>query len=352
MVDPVPPKSSAAILMVAGNLLCCGVLAYCVWEQGQRIEALTASSAEARRELEAATAELVRIRIEQRSEAKGPRALLEALRVWAPQVTSARIAEPQYQMAKAEIDSILKAIGALGADAFEPIARRIDELPAVEGFDELKWLLEAAIAADHERGIELASAVLQGKRKPSTRLRWYAADLLMRKDLPVAQRLLRQIVATESCRGVNPDRAGPETPILDPAAIATTGFHNFITHYVRSGDPRIDETLVLLLGRSEHDIPTIQECIKILGERKVATAQKRIEELYFHPPGFSDNPIFACHCLEALASIRGDDARPFFETELKKNLNPMVLERLKHLLSGAKPSPPTAATTNKTGGNR
>jgi hypothetical protein len=352
MADSVPTKPSAAPFLLAGNAVLCGVLAYCVYVQNQRIEALAAASTEARNELTAATAELTRIRIEQRSESKGPRALLDALRVWAPQVTNARVAEPQYQMAKAEIDAILKAIAAQGPDAYDLIVRRIDALAAVEGFDELKWLLEAAIAADRKRGVELVGAVLLGQRKPNTRLRWHAADLLMRRDLPVAQELLRRIVDTESCRGVNPDRAAPGTSVLDPAAIATTGFHNFITHYVRSGDPQMDETLVKLLGRSEHDLPTIQECVKVLGERKVAAAQKRIEELYFHPPVVSDNPIFACHCLEALARIRGDDAKPFFEAELKKNLNPMVLERLKHLLSGAGASAPTAATTRTTGGDR
>jgi hypothetical protein len=210
----------------------------------------------------------------------------------------------------------------------------MDELKGDKNFDELKWLLEAAVRVDKPAGLEIVKEVLLGTRFPAPRLRWYAARMMIDFDKPVAQAALRQILTTESSRGMDPERAAAQNAtIIDQAAFASTGFSNFVQYYVLSEDPKLDETLLMVLGRTEHDVATLQECVKVLGSRGCERAAEPIKKLYLRPPGAQENPIFLTYCLTAIAAIEGEKARPFFEEMLAKATTEKVANHLKDLLS-------------------
>lgn len=344
-MNQAPPPRRPFGLYVLGGLLVAGVLwtGFEVRAHNRRIDRLEQLTVQRGDDLEAILGEVTRIRIEQSADGKGPNALLEMLRTYAPILVSARTPEPDYDIAREQMTAVIRAFESLGEDAWKPVMDRIAELDPAKNFDELKWLLEAAVAIDEKPGLELARKVLLGQKLPAPRLRWYASEILLRHNPPLAQATLRQVLLTESSRGVNPERAAAYgLPIPDHAAVATSGFHNFVTKYVRSGDEEIDETLLMVMGRTEHDLTTVQECVKALGERKCAAAAGRIKELYRKPPGFQHNPLFQVHCLNALADIEGEAARPFFEQALDEATTETVRKRLETLL--AAPIQPKAAS--------
>ncbi len=297
-------------------------------------------------------AEVTRLRIEQSAGIKGPQALIEKLRTYAPLLTSARTAEPDYRNAQKEMDAILRAFGALGADAWQPIQDRLAGLETGKDFDEIKQLLRAAMAVDRTKGIALFRDVLLGQRLPSPRLRWYVGGELAEIDRPLAQDLLRRVLLTESSRGYNPDHAAafPGAVVPDRAALSTTGFHNYVLAYARTQDPRLDETLLMILGRAEHDRMTLQECVKLLGDRRCADAAPAVEKLYGQPPFGQEDPIFLNYCLEAIVAIRGKDAQPFLEAALPKASSELVQKRIQALLgklAGATPAEASSGSAPK-----
>src|SRR5436190_1528432 len=92
-----------------------------------------------------------------------------------------------------------------------------------------------------------ASSSGPASRGPTPRLRWSAADLLIRSerasDRELAQALLRKILLAESFRGRDPAHAAAADLLpLDPMAIAATGFATFVNHYLRTGDPQTEDT--------------------------------------------------------------------------------------------------------------
>lgn len=296
--------------------------------------------------------EVTRMRIEQSAGSKGPQALLEKLRTYAPLLTSARTAEPDYRNAQKEMDAILRAFGTLGADAWQPIQDRLATLDAGKDFDEVKQLLRASMAVDRTKAVGLYREVLLGQRLPSPRLRWYVGGELADIDRPLAQDLLRRVLLTESSRGFNPDYAAafPGAAVPDRAALSTTGFHNYVVAYARTQDPRLDETLLMVLGRAEHDRTTVQECVKLLGERRCVDAAPVIEKLYVQPPLGQEDPIFLNYCLEALVAIRGKAAQPFLEAALPKASSDIVQKRIQALLgklAGATPAEASTSTAPK-----
>lgn len=335
MTSPTPPRPAVPSFVLPLLLLgALGTAGYALFRQSGQL-------AEQARALERNTVvldeiygEVTRLRIEASAGTKGPQALLEKLHVYAPLGSNARVTEPDYQNAKKEVDAILRAFASIGKDAWQPIQDRIAKLDPQQDHDEIKQLLEASVAVDAQAGTELVKEVLLGRRLPAPRLRWYAADMLTRRDRPLAQLLLRQILTTESFRGINLERAQAYGAALpDPAAYATTGFNNFVVAYVRTDDPQMDETLLQILGRVEHDAITIQECIKTLGERHCARAVEPIQRLYKNPPLAQQNPLFLNHCLDALVEIQGADARGFLETVLPDAPTDIVAKRIQFLLN-------------------
>jgi hypothetical protein len=334
-----PPIAVAAAL---------GVAAVGLFQVRAEVSDLRTAAAADRKALQEILAEVTRLRIEQSAGMKGPQALLEKLRTYAPLLTSARTAEPDYRNAQKEMEAVLRAFGALGADAWQPVQDRLAALDPTKDFDEVKQLLRAAVAIDKDKAKALYRDILLGQKLPAPRLRWFVGAELAEIDRPLAQDLLRRVLLTESSRGFNPNHAAafPGAVVPDPAALSATGFHNYVLAYARTQDPKLDDTLLMVLTRVEHDRMTVQECVKLLGERKYAPATGAIEKLYAQPPHGQEDPIFLNYCLEAIVAIRGADARPFLEAALPKASSELVQQRIQALLGklagGAPASSPPA----------
>jgi hypothetical protein len=327
-----PPKRFLAAWILLASALGAAIWAFV--DLRREIADLGRRTASAETTLQAVLGEVTRFRIEQRAEGRGIHALLEKLTAFAPVLSSARTAAPDFEFAQREMDAVLRAIESLGADAWPTIEQRLGTLD-VQSFDEQKWLLEAAVRADPQRGRQLVAEVLRGQHRQvrvSPRLRWYAADLLTHVDPPLGQRILREILSYESSRGIDPQRAAAYQIQLPGSPAASQGFHHFVVAYLRSSDPAAEDTLMMVIGRPEHDLVTVQECVKALGALKSQKAVKTIERLYRSPPGIHDNPLFQNHCLDALAAIQGREACPFLLEELKKAPSEMVVNRLKLLI--------------------
>lgn len=335
MTSPTPPRPAVpSLLLPLLFVAALGAAAFAFWRQSEQLAAQAAALDRSHAVLDEILGEVTRLRIEQSAGIKGPQALLEKLHVYAPMASNARVSQPDYENAKKETDAILRAFETIGGDAWQAIQDRIAKLDVQKDHDEIKQLLEASIRVDPQAGTELVKEVLLGRRLASPRLRWYAADMLTRRDRPLAQLLLRQILSTESFRGINLERAqayGASLP--DPSAYATTGFNNFVVAYVRTDDPQMDETLLQVIGRFEHDAITIQECIKALGERRCERAVEPIQRLYKNPPLNQANPLFLNHCLDALVEIQGAGARGFLETVLPDAPTDIVAKHIQFLLN-------------------
>lgn len=328
-----PPKASLSFLAPLAAAVALAALAAMVWRQGLQVAALREETAAVRDALDKVVGEVTRMRIEQSATGKGPQALLEKLRVYAPLAATSRTAEPDYQSALKSMDEVIVAFRALGQDAWKPIQDRLAQLRPDQHHDEIKQLLRAALAVDPKQGGELLEQVLLGYRHPSPKLRWFAAGTLIEHDKPKAQQLLRRILRTESHRGIDTDRlAVYQAPIPDLNAMAGNGFSNFVNWYVKSGDEEMEETLLQVLGRTMHDTVTIQECIKALADRKSTRAVPIIEKLYANPPAQQDNAIFDTTCLRGLIEIRGKEARPFLEQALLKARSDTVTKFLQEQL--------------------
>jgi len=333
MTSPASPMASRSFLAPLAAAVALAALATMVWRQSQQVAALRDEAVTLRTAVDNVLGEVTRMRIEQSATGKGPQALLEKLRVYAPLAATSRTAEPDYQNALKSMDEVILAFRSLGADAWKPIADRLLQLRPDQHHDEIKQLLRAALAVDPKQGVELLEQVLLGYQHPSPKLRWFAAGTLIEHDKPRAQRLLRRILQTESHRGIDTDRlAVYGAPIPDLNAMAGNGFSNFVNWYVKSGDEQMEETLLQLLGRTMHDTVTIQECIKALAERKCARAVPMLEKLYSEPPLQQDNAIFDTTCLRGLIEIRGKEARPFLEQALLKARSETVTRFLQEQL--------------------
>lgn len=319
------------------GLLVVGVVAvvYLLFGIGDRLDRQEQKITAMEQRLGEILGEMTRFRIEQRAEGQGTDALIEKIATYAPALASASTAGPEFRFARKEMDAILTAVGSLGAAAFEPLRDRLVGLDPTAKFDEQKWLLEACAKADPQKGAVLAMKVLQGYH-PDTpvtpRLRWYAGDLLLRLDQPLGQRVLREILSYESGRGIDPQRAQMFGVTAGPMAQNSSGFFNFVAIYLRSEDPQLADTLMMVMGRAEHDLQTVQECVKALGELKEKRAANAIVKLYRNPPVISDNPLFLNHCLDALVKIQGRDAVDFLTAELPKTTNELVANKIKFLL--------------------
>ncbi|MBL8729159.1 MAG: hypothetical protein JNM25_12050 [Planctomycetes bacterium] len=333
MQPPPTPRPLLPLLLLLVTLSALGGTGVAAWRLQARLAALETRSAANDSLLGEVYGEVTRIRLEQRADALGPAGLLAKLRVYAPLVTSARTPEPDFLAAKREIDAILRAFEAIGEDAWKPVVERLAQLDGDKDYDEARYLVRAAMRIDPAAGKGLAKEVLAGTRLPSPKMRWDAARMLIEADRPLAQQMLRHIVSTESSRGVNPDRAGAQgMAVPDLAAMSATGFHNFIGLYVLSEDPALEDTLLMVMGRAEHDLVTVQECVKVLGERRCERAVPAIEKAYREPPNRVENPLFQMHCLTSLQQIQGAAARPFLEQALQNATTDTVAKHCQFLL--------------------
>lgn len=318
-------------------------------EAARRAEAEATWRQEAQATLSRIESEITRMRIEQRVGGQGPQALMQMLRSHAEALSNARTTGPDYVNSQEQMRSVLRAFASMGRDGFEKLMERFSSLDPAQDFDEMRWILEALVQCDAEAGKQLVVKVLLGRSKPSPRLRWTAADLLLRTDKALAQSTLRQVLLTETSRGIDPNRAAAYgATVLDPAAVAASGFFNFVIHYLRSEDPEAEETLLQVLQRPQQDAATLQETIEALGKMRSARAQKRIQDLYLEPPGAQQNPLFLNKCLDALVAIRGKDCKPWLQQQLTAAEHELVVQHIDRLiqeLDGNKPAAPAGAAT-------
>ena len=229
-----------------------------------------------------------------------------------------------------ELQSIVRAFESCGKqEAWHPVLDRLEAADVKEDFHEIKYLLEILIRLDAPAGKQITKEVLQGHRMPFPRLRWWAADLLLSHDKQLAAQLLRQILLTESSRGMDVDRAasaGIEIP--DPAAFSTTGFNNYVQRYIRTEEPKVEDTLLMVMTRTEHDSITIKECMKELGRRKSQRALPVIKRLYDNPPNSVQDPLFLQIAIRAIDDIAGKDELAWYEAKLKSAPTDLIAKTL------------------------
>ncbi len=346
-----------ARLLLATATLGAGYLAYGLHAEVRRLSAGAESRAQAESTWQKETQqtlsrienEITRMRIEQRVGGQGPQALMQMLRTHAEALSNARTTGPDFVYSQDQMRAVLRAFASLGEDGYEKLAERFEGLDPAKHFDEMRWILEALVESAPDQGKQLAVKVLLGSVKPNPRMRWTAADLLLRTDKPLAQSTLRHVLLTETSRGLDPNRAAVHgTSVMDPAAVAASGFFNFVIHYLRSEDPQAEETLLQVLARPQQDIATLQETIEALGNLRSARAQHRIEELYLKPPGAQQNPLFLNKCLDALVAIRGKACKPWLQQQLAAAEHELVVQHIDRLLQeidGKKPIAPAGAAT-------
>ncbi|MDA0375485.1 MAG: hypothetical protein O2865_17000 [Planctomycetota bacterium] len=332
MQDPARPGASRLLPALA----CVGALvaaAASTWNlaEARRIGAEIAGT---KAELETLSRTVRLIRIEGSSEGRGIGAILEQIRFWAPQLATSSTPHPAAIKIEENLWEAVDVIEALGASAFGPILAAL-ESPEAQGDETRKWMLRAALRADPAKAKALVASVVRGTRlAPSPRLRFLAADELLGLDQEFAGDVLSQVLQIESAQGVT--RTAP--PGLAPEYERVIGtnafpdFFNFIERFVRSKHEDVPAVLQMILGRSEHDRMTYQECVRWLGELRVRDALPRIKDLYATPPRGEFNPLFLNVCLQAIADIDGPGACAFFREELRRVDVPVVSTKLQDLL--------------------
>ena len=229
----------------------------------------------------------------------GFNALLEHLQYWSPYLQSA---DPGYAELF-EIPARVRRIVATMASqpgAFEQITEALegDRYGAGPSEDETrKWLLQAAITADPERGRDLYARYVEAVEvTPTPRLRKIAAQQLFMADKARVGEILAGVL-----------RASLESEETQ----ANRLIPDFIDLYDHSEHPDAEIILQRILGRAvDYDLITVQKCIEALGRRKCQDAVDRIMELYWRQdPSPFPNPIFRIKCLEAVTDILKDTDR-------------------------------------------
>lgn len=277
------------------------------------------------------------LRIENKSERKGPAGVIEQIEHWAAVLGTLGRTDASYAEAEEAMDAALRAMSTHGDAAFGAIYDTLIGAPEDADMNEVvsvderrKWLLKAAVRADAARGAELAARYLRARDaelRPSPRMRWLAADELIELDRVRAAAELRTILQTESARGIDPTQVKGSIP----ASRSMGGFHNFISRYVRAEDDEetLAGTLTEILGKGEHDMVTKQECIKILGEQKAEVAVPFIRRLFDEPTEIANNGIFKNHCVNALVAIQGSGACAWLLDKASDEIDQQVLSNLR-----------------------
>lgn len=328
-----PSARNLHLALLLPGLACLAGLVM-VW---QRMGGLRQAIEESRGELQAVQRTLHLLRLERGSKGLGIEALLEQLRHYAPLLDRSTTPRVEVPAIEARVREILSAMEGLGPEA----TRRVEQAFLAEtGTDQdeyRKWLLVAATRLDPIRGKVLLARVIRALDLPvSARLRWLACDEMVRVDAQQAGLVLRELLRSESARGVQRDRLPPElrATVVEQFALRTaaSGFHNFVARYADTKDPDLVATLLMVIGRQEHDLPTIQECVKVLGQVRAREASEAIRKLFQSPPAVQDNPLFRNHCLDAIAAIDGSSATEWFEAMLRAEKHELVRNKLVDLL--------------------
>jgi len=334
MTKAFPVRGTLEVTFFA--ILFCGIAA--LWWDGSRRHDETQRAldtlAKQTAEIGALEAAIQALRIEQKSEAKGVAGVLEQIHHWADVLCNTKYTDVQFNEAEKSMKEALRAMKAHGPDAFQPVYVDLCEAPSLQeelgacADERRKWLLRAAIQIDPKRAKELLVRFLRGhdaELSPNPRMRWFAAEELITLDRAVAAVELREVLRSESARGVDPNSARGAIP----ASRSMAGFSNFINKYIRAGDDRQEETLIQILGKPEHDMITKQECVKELGNMKSRDAVPFIERLFAEPPEIANNAVFKNHCVNALVAILGVEACPWLQDAFSREQNQLVVDALR-----------------------
>jgi len=270
----------------------------------------------------------------------GMTALVEQIRHWAPLLGSASTPIIAIPKIKQRLDDVYSAM--LAIDQKEAMDRLIREFESCEpgAEDEIAlWILRGMTRIDAPRSSDFIGRVIEGfDFRVSSRLRLMAADVLLLVDTDHAGERLHRVLERESHRGLSLDRVPPDlrSRITNGAGQIPSypGFFNFVSRYVMTGHKDIEATLMMILGRKEHDLTTVQACVKELGAMKSNLALEQIQKLFEVPPNHSDNPIFRNHCLDAISKIfgPGNKACSYFQNALRHEQSGLVQNKLKGLI--------------------
>ncbi len=272
------------------------------------------------------------LRLERGSSGLGTSALIEQIEHWAPLLESASTAAPEAKSIQDRLVDIIKASPALGDNAFAPLEAA---LAKSKNDESRKWLARAAISTDRDLGVGLLNRLLRGTSyAPSARIRWWAADELLRTDKAIAGEVLAEVLTIESSRGLRqlPPQLSKTYESYIQSAGGFPGFHNFIKYFYASEHKDRASILLQVLGQAEHDQMTYKDCVKYLGLLKAKTAVKTIENLYTNPRGREmQNPFLQEECLTALGEIQGSKACAFYDQALRTAQSERLITKLHYL---------------------
>ncbi|MEM7202005.1 MAG: hypothetical protein AAF628_17185 [Planctomycetota bacterium] len=277
------------------------------------------------------------LRYEQRSKTGlGMEALLSQLAFWGEQFHMATTPAVERDAVKEHLLAVIDGMGALPAGQAWPRLERAFTESAEQDLQR-EWLLRAMEEIDAKAAAEHLERAVRGRSfEVSPRVRLFAARSLSRLDPTRAAAALREVLQTETSRGLDLKRIPPnllaEHPDLQDWFPVYPGFWNFVDVYVATGDADTEGTLMMMLGRrNEHDLLTLQACVKALGKLGSHSAVKAIKDLFERPPP-QHHPMFRNHCLDALAAIEGAAAQPYLQEALQREQGNTIRGKLTDLL--------------------
>ena len=218
-------------------------------------------------------------RMEQQAQSGlGFAALLERLEYWAPKLGVATTPQAELPSIQEKVQAILDAFPATGSDAFAKLVAAFRDAERGPDDELQMWLLRAMEKVDAARAEDVYKDVLRGLEfKVSPRMRLFAADKLIEINPTAAGDVLQRVLMTESYRGLDPQRV--EQALLEkyPSAaeyiVHYNGFWSFVQKYALTEHPETEPVLLMVLGRRhQHDMMTLQECVKTLGQLGSANA--------------------------------------------------------------------------------
>jgi hypothetical protein len=265
----------------------------------------------------------------------GMAALLGQIREFAPLRWAAQTTLPEREAIVARLEEVVDAMRAIDReDAWRALqeAFRTTE-PGEQSDESIAWIVAGMIAVDPERSRPFLVEIVRGlEYRVTARTRLDAADRLTALDREQAGEVLKAVLEYESAAGINTARMPRALADKYPNATISIGpypgFFNFVRRYFDTGHRDRESVLLMVVARQEHDLPTVQECVKLLGEMRSREAVRTLERLFAEPPAIRQNAIFRRHCLDAISAILGDECCGFVQDALQKEQDPLVRTKL------------------------
>ena len=334
------PSRAGRLLTPLLVVVLLGTGAYGYIDLRQRQAAIEASSASAAGATTRIERLLTLMRFEQLSkDGLGMAALLAQIREFAPVYVAATTTASERDAILARLQSVIDAMRAIDQDdawnALQQAFARVD--PTVGNDETVRWIIYGMIAVDPARAKPLLVELVRGLQyrvAPNTRL--FAADRLIEMDRALAGETLSDILEYESASGINKIRMPAEIAARFPNATLAIGpypgFYLFVRRYFRTEHADRENVLLMILGRHEHDLMTVQECVSLLGELRSRQAVGALEKLFDRPPGLQQNSMFRKHCLDALVAILGEESCTFLRDKLLHEQDQLVQAKLIDLI--------------------